>query len=75
MQKGQVLIMLKSSYKSSSTNSLYEFAEELASFNKAKSEQGKGSTDNQVATSNFSYSMEFPTNTSIHNHTSETYDI
>jgi hypothetical protein len=26
--------MLKSSYKSSSTNSLYEFAEELSSFNK-----------------------------------------
>ncbi|WP_176215421.1 hypothetical protein [Sporomusa malonica] len=67
--------MLKSSYKSSSTNSLYEFAEELTSFNKASSKQEKESNDIQEVNSNLLYSMEFPTNAYNHNYTSETYDI
>lgn len=59
--------MLKSSYRSSSTNSLYDFAEELTSFNKTNSKQEKNSSTQSNNTNS--------TNAYAHNHDSETHDI
>ena len=66
--------MLKSSYKSSSTNSLYEFAEELSSFD-ATNAKKKKELSAQTKTDTLTYSMEFPTNAHAHTHNTDVYDI
>jgi hypothetical protein len=70
-----VIYIVKSSYKSRSTASLYEFsAEDLGSFDK-KSDKSKQDVTADSMDNNFSYSIEFPANTYIHNHNGEAYDI
>ena len=64
---------MKSSYKSSSTNHLYEFAEELAKFNKSSTGQKMQHTA-QADNSTKTYAMEFKANNQAGNNNSEKYD-
>ncbi|WP_425060977.1 hypothetical protein SCACP_17430 [Sporomusa carbonis] len=68
--------MLKSSYKSSSTSSLYEFAEELTnSVDKTNAKQENTAAKSEAANGDFTYSMEFPTNAYAHPSREIDYDI
>lgn len=66
---------MKSTDKSSSTSSLYEFADELAAFNKSGTKQKNAENTAATANSAFTYSMEVPTNAHGHNQSSDIYDV
>lgn len=66
---------MKSTDKSSSTSSLYEFAEELAAFNKTGNKQQNTESTAANEKSAFTYSMEVPTNAHARNHSSDIYDV